>query len=109
MYHAGFARVGERYAKKAERYAQSGRVLRSPQFAFDYDTDFTSHYFRHHYITAKVEIGERPEILMSIVGHSKYDTTIKVYTHIKERINEDEPTLLSCITLIYEFFNYLLF
>lgn len=95
MYHAGFARVGERYAKKAERYAQSGRVLRSPQFAFDYDTDFTSHYFRHHYITAKVEIGERPEILMSIVGHSKYDTTIKVYTHIKERINEDEPTLLS--------------
>ena len=44
----------------------------------------TPHYFRHNYVTLLYESGVDPLIAMKIVGHSNYQTTADIYTHIKE-------------------------
>lgn len=51
---------------------------------------FSAHYFRHHYITSRVQAGDRPEYIMSIVGHASYTTTIQTYTHIQHLMLEDD-------------------
>ena len=58
---------------------------------------FSAHYFRHHYITSRVQAGDRPEYIMSIVGHASYKVTIEVYTHIQHQMLEDDfkPTHLA--------------
>lgn len=40
------------------------------------------HVFRHTYITNSVATGVRPEVLQKLVGHAKYETTLKYYTHL---------------------------
>ena len=77
------------------RWKKDGKKIIAPNLSYDYDCEVTAHNFRHHYITAKVESGERPEVIMAIVGHKDYTTTINVYTHINNRIGETEPTRLS--------------
>ena len=44
----------------------------------------TPHYFRHNYITMLYESGVDPLMAMKIVGHTDYQTTANIYTHIKE-------------------------
>jgi integrase len=44
----------------------------------------TPHFFRHNFVTLLYEAGVDPLIAMKIVGHSNYQTTADVYTHIKE-------------------------
>ena len=44
----------------------------------------TPHYFRHNYVTLLYESGVDPLIAMKIVGHTDYQTTANIYTHIKE-------------------------
>ena len=44
----------------------------------------TPHYFRHNYVTMLYESGVDPLIAMKIVGHTDYQTTANIYTHIKE-------------------------
>ena len=95
MRDAGMLTVKDSYYEKVERWKKAGKKIIAPNLSYDYDCEITAHQFRHHYITAKVESGERPEVIMAIVGHKDYSTTINVYTHIKNRIGETEPTRLS--------------
>lgn len=95
MRDAGLLTVKDSYYEKVERWKKSGKKIIAPNLSYDFDCEITAHNFRHHYITAKVESGERPEVIMAIVGHKDYSTTINVYTHIKNRIGETEPTRLS--------------
>jgi integrase len=46
----------------------------------------TPHYFRHNYVTMLYEAGVDPLIAMKIVGHTDYQTTANIYTHIKEEM-----------------------
>ena len=46
----------------------------------------TPHYFRHNYITLLYEAGVDPLIAMKIAGHSNYQTTASVYTHIRDEM-----------------------
>ena len=95
MRDAGMLTIKDSYYEKVERWKKAGKKIIAPNLSYDYDCEITAHNFRHHYITAKVESGERPEVIMAIVGHKDYSTTINVYTHIKNRIGETEPTRLS--------------
>ena len=58
------------------------RLMASADFA-DASTHITPHHFRHHYITACVAAGLPPEVTMRIAGHSSYQTTIDIYTHLQ--------------------------
>jgi len=44
----------------------------------------TPHFFRHNYVTLLYESGVDPLIAMKIVGHSNYQTTADIYTHIRD-------------------------
>ena len=44
----------------------------------------TPHYFRHNYVTLLYESGIDPLVAMKIVGHTDYQTTANIYTHLKE-------------------------
>ena len=44
----------------------------------------TPHYFRHNYVTLLYESGIDPLAAMKIVGHTDYQTTANIYTHLKE-------------------------
>ena len=44
----------------------------------------TPHFFRHNYVTMLYEAGVEPLVAMKIVGHSNYQTTADVYTHIRD-------------------------
>lgn len=95
MRDAGMLELSAAYRRKAARLEAEGKRIPAPNLAYDYTSRTTAHRFRHHYITAKVEAGERPEIIMSIVGHRDYSTTINIYTHIQQTLGNAEPTRLS--------------
>lgn len=44
----------------------------------------TPHYFRHNYVTLLYEGGIDPLIAMKIVGHTDYQTTANIYTHLSK-------------------------
>ena len=44
----------------------------------------TPHFFRHNYVTMLYEAGVDPLIAMKIVGHTDYQTTANIYTHIRD-------------------------
>ncbi len=46
----------------------------------------TPHYFRHNYITMLYEGGIDPLIAMKIVGHTDYQTTANIYTHVRDEM-----------------------
>lgn len=83
MLAAGFATVSSNYYQKAVRWHQAGQRIKNPNIAYDYDVAITPHWFRHNYITACVLAGIPAEVTMRIVGHSSYQVTIDIYTHIQ--------------------------
>ena len=95
MREAGMLKVKDSYYERVAKWKRDGKKITPPNLSYDYESEITAHNFRHHYITAKVETGERPEVIMAIVGHKDYSTTINIYTHIRNRIGETEPTRLS--------------
>lgn len=46
----------------------------------------TPHYFRHNYVTLLFEAGVEPLIAMKILGHTDYQTTANIYTHLKSEM-----------------------
>ena len=46
----------------------------------------TPHYFRHNYVTMLYEAGVDPLIAMKIVGHTDYQTTANIYTHVRDEM-----------------------
>ena len=47
-----------------------------------YKPTLTPHYFRHNYATLLFEAGVDPLIAMKILGHTDYQTTANIYTHL---------------------------
>lgn len=48
----------------------------------------TSHSFRHSHITLLAELGIPLKTIMDRVGHTDVNTTIKVYTHVTEKLGQ---------------------
>lgn len=48
------------------------------------DFEVSAHYFRHTYITLLFEAGVDPLQTKDIVGHKSIDTTLKIYSHLRE-------------------------
>ena len=46
----------------------------------------TPHYFRHNYATLLFEAGVEPLIAMKMLGHTAYQTTANIYTHLKSEM-----------------------
>ena len=46
----------------------------------------TPHYFRHNYVTMLYEAGVDPLVAMKIVGHTDYQTTANIYTHVRDEM-----------------------
>lgn len=46
----------------------------------------TPHYFRHNYATLLFEAGVEPLIAMKMLGHTDYQTTANIYTHLKSEM-----------------------
>ena len=46
----------------------------------------TPHFFRHNYVTLLYESGVDPLIVMKIVGHTDYQTTANIYTHVRDEM-----------------------
>lgn len=59
------------------------------ELSHKYKTTITPHYLRHNYITMLFDAGVDAATAMRIVGHANYQTTINIYTHIKnERLRK---------------------
>lgn len=48
----------------------------------DYTSDITPHVLRHNFVTMCWEAGMDPGVVQKLVGHSSYQITMDVYTHI---------------------------
>ncbi len=46
----------------------------------------TAHFFRHNYVTLLYEAGVDPLIAMKSVGHTDYQTTANIYTHVRDEM-----------------------
>ena len=46
----------------------------------------TPHYFRHNHVTMLYEAGIDSLIAMKIVGHTDYQTTANIYTHVRDEM-----------------------
>ena len=51
----------------------------------------TPHFFRHNYVTLLYEAGVDPLIAMKIVGHTDYQTTANIYTHVRDLSEDSRP------------------
>ena len=51
-----------------------------------YKATLTPHYLRHNYATLLFEAGVEPLIAMKMLGHTDYQTTANIYTHLKSEI-----------------------
>jgi integrase len=53
-----------------------------------WSTPLTPHYFRHNYITMLYNSGFDAVTTMRIVGHTDYQTTVNIYTHLQSQHHE---------------------
>lgn len=57
---------------------------------------FSAHSMRHTFATRCYEKGMRPKVVQQILGHSSIDMTLDVYTHVTQKmIQEDMKKLLT--------------
>lgn len=85
MISSGFARLKKQYVEDKEAAMALGMSFPPPLIDKDYVSDITPHWFRHNYTTMLFEGEVDPLTAMHLLGHSNYQTTANVYTHIKER------------------------
>jgi len=52
----------------------------------DIKKKLTTHSFRHTHISMMAESGDAPPTIMNRVGHENPNTTLKVYTHVTEKM-----------------------
>lgn len=67
----------------AEREVKAG-TKRPDDIRQRFKATITPHYFRHNYVTLLYEAGIDPLIAMRLVGHTDYQTTASIYTHLKD-------------------------
>ena len=65
--------------------AQVGTALGTLTGKF-YKPTLTPHYFRHNFATLLFEAGVEPLIAMKILGHTDYQTTANIYTHLNSEM-----------------------
>ncbi len=94
MLQAGFAQLSPSYLARCSCLRSEGKTPPPPHPAHDYTIQITPHWFRHNYITACVAAGIPPEVTMRIAGHSSYQTTINIYTHLQK-----EQLQKACVSL----------
>ena len=51
-----------------------------------WEATLTPHYFRHNFVTMLYRAGVDPLKAMKIVGHSDYQTTADIYTHLDQEM-----------------------
>ena len=56
------------------------------KYALRDQAPLTPHFFRHNYVTLLYESGVDPLIAMKIVGHTDYQTTANIYTHVRDEM-----------------------
>lgn len=55
---------------------------------------FSAHAFRDTFATRAIECGMNPKTLQKILGHSKINITMEIYTHVMEDTKEKEMQLI---------------
>ena len=53
------------------------------------DKHITTHIFRHTHISILSELGVPLKAIMQRVGHNDPATTLSIYTHVTQAMNED--------------------
>ena len=61
--------------------------------------NITTHIFRHTHISLLAEIGEPLKVIMSRVGHSNANTTLKIYTHVTAKMKADLVDKLNALNI----------
>lgn len=82
------------FARPADRAPKEGADKVIPDIRFDWVCEITPHYLRHDYASRLYEAGVEPAIAMRLLGHSDYNTTIKLYTHIADELLQEAGKLL---------------
>lgn len=57
--------------------------------------DATPHIFRHTHISMLTEAGVDISTIMKRVGHDDMETTMKIYTHVTDKMKKDAPVKMS--------------
>ena len=89
MLSLGMAHPNDNYQKAQKKSLAKGGPAEPWYCPNNYDTDFTPHNLRHNYATALFRAGVDPAIAMTQLGHSNYNTTLNVYTDIKNMLADD--------------------
>ena len=55
---------------------------------------FGMHAFRHYFISRCIEAGMNPKAVQEIVGHSRYQFTMDVYTHCSNDFKKEQFKML---------------
>ena len=83
----GYAHLSPLALRKQKEAEKKGKTFH-PYFMHSYyDSDFTPHALRHNYATACFRAKMDPAFAMRLLGHSRYDTTLSVYTDIKNMLD----------------------
>lgn len=59
----------------------------------------TTHIFRHTHISLLAEQGEPLKVIMDRVGHKSPNTTLKIYTHVTDKMKDDLVKRLNNIVI----------
>lgn len=97
MLDAGYAHLKEEYLADKKVALDLGLPIPEPRIDKDYEVELTPHWFRHNYSTILFEGEVDPLTAMRLLGHSNYQTTANVYTHVKEKILQKAAIKLDSI------------
>ena len=56
-------------------------------FKNDLGIDFRFHNLRHTYATINAESGISPRYVQEMLGHAKFEFTLKYYTHVTDKMS----------------------
>lgn len=65
------------------------RMLKNVAKDCNINKNLSSHIFRHTNISLMAELGVDLKTVMARVGHSKPETTLKIYTHVTDKMNSN--------------------
>ena len=85
----GFAHLNDAAARAEKKARSQGKDWVLHYHPNYYEVDFTPHSLRHNYATALYRAEIDPAIAMQYLGHSSYNTTLNVYTDIKNMLDDD--------------------
>lgn len=72
-------------------------------FKNDLGLDFRFHNLRHTYATVNAENGVSPRYVQEMLGHSKFEFTLKYYTHVTDKMSDLARNVLESNLTFAEF------